>query len=163
MESMQFNENNEPEILNENSVQEVSSFKYHPKNRSELIEIIEVEIKDHGPNCDLNNIDVSQITNMSKIFSSSKFNGDISGWDVSNVTDMSYMFYGSKFNGNITNWDVSNVTDMYCMFWESKFNGNIINWDMSKVTDMRNMFGHSPLEKVYGSTPKLVTQLKRIC
>ncbi len=45
------------------------------------------------------------------------FNGDISDWDVSDVTDMSGMFSDAdSFNGDISDWDVSNVTDMSHMF-----------------------------------------------
>lgn len=166
------------------SSQTIDSFKYHPKLKNELIAIIDHEIKEHGPNCDLNCVDVSRITDMSQVFGNSNFNGDISKWDVSRVTNMSWMFYGSsfngdisnwnvsnvidmsfmfsssKFNGDISNWNTSNVTDMYSMFWESEFNGDILNWDMNNVTNMRNMFKGSPLEKVYGATPRLTTQLK---
>ena len=45
----------------------------------------------------------------------SKFDGDISDWNVSNVTDMSRMFNKCKYtgdNGDISVWDVSSVTDM---------------------------------------------------
>jgi surface protein len=47
------------------------------------------------------------------------FNEDISGWDVSNVTNMSKMFKGcSSFNRNLASWGqkVGNVTDMTSMF-----------------------------------------------
>ena len=59
------------------------------ENKKELIGFIKQRIKEQGPKCDLNDIDVSKIDDMSFLFSDSKFNGDISGWDVSNVKNMS--------------------------------------------------------------------------
>jgi surface protein len=85
--------------------------------------------------------DVSNVTNMRRMFSRTTYNPDISNWDVSNVIDMSYMFSSSIFNHNISNWDVSNVESMLGMFSANKyFNQNIGNWDVSKVTDMSLMF-----------------------
>ena len=71
--------------------------------------LIHKAIEKYGPNCDLNFIDVSQVTDMLDLFKSSGFNGDISQWDVSNVTDMTLMFLGSPFNGDISRWNVHNV------------------------------------------------------
>ena len=73
-----------------------------PTNGDELKKLIEQRIKEQGPKCDLNDIDVSQVTDMSGLFMNSEFNGDISKWDVSHVDDMSYMFYDSEFNGDIS-------------------------------------------------------------
>ena len=144
--------------------------KPQPTTKEELRKLIEERIERDGVNADLNDIDVSQITDMSELFDYSEFNGDISGWDVSNVEnmermfcgsdfngdiskwdvskveDMRYMFYNSWFNGDISKWDVSNVRDMEGMFWESPFNGDISGWSVSKVTNMKCMFGISPLE-----------------
>ena len=129
---------------------------YKPKNKEELIDIIIKEIEENGPDCSLNHIDVSNVTDMSCLFMGgvswkytdghpvlSKFDGDISGWNVSNVTNMKYMFNVCNYtgnNGDISGWDVSNVTDMYGMFSRSKYNGDISDWDVSNVTSMRGMF-----------------------
>ena len=72
-------------------------------SKRELKSLIKQRIEEQGPNCDLNDIDVSRITDMSYIFFRSPFKGDISKWDVSNVTDMKYMFAWSSFNGDISN------------------------------------------------------------
>ena len=107
------------------------SYNYHPKTRDELEELVKKLINERGDNADLNDIDTSEITDMSHIFYYSKFNGDISEWDVSNVENMTYMFAKSKFtceNGDISNWDVSNVEDMQFMFYGSSLEKNPPKW-----------------------------------
>ena len=95
-------------------------------------------------NGDLSGLDVSSVTNMSYMFLHSSFNGDLSGWDVSSVTNMSYMFLHSSFNGDLSEWDVSSVTDTSYMFSYSLFDGDLSEWDVSSVTDMSYMFKNSP-------------------
>ena len=84
-------------------------------------------------NGDISQWDVSNVKDMSDIFSESNFNGDISKWDVSNVKSMAGMFYKSKFNGDLSKWDVSNVESMKYMFYDSEFNDYISKWDVSCV------------------------------
>ena len=122
-------------------------YNYFPKTNTELKSIIEERIKNEGEDCDLNDIDVSRVKNMSSLFRDSNFNGDISKWDVSNVGNMTYMFGNSKFNGDISGWDVSKVKNMNAMFYKSNFNGDISDWNVSKVREMYSMFTNSPLEK----------------
>ena len=122
-------------------------YNYHPKTKDELKELVKKLINERGDDADLNDIDTSEITNMTELFFNSEFNGNISNWDVSNVKNMNSMFAYSKFTGDISNWDVSKVEDMYSMFCNSKFNGDISNWDVSNVKHMYNMFDKSPLEK----------------
>ena len=92
-----------------NDISRFSSYSCQPKTKDELENIISERVQRDGFYCDLNDIDVSLITNMSGLFYYYDFNGDISKWNVSNVTNMTKMFYYSKFNGDISNWDVSNV------------------------------------------------------
>ena len=95
-----------------------SNYKYFPQTKKELQDIIKKRIEQEGNEVDLNDIDVSNITDMSGLFKQTDFNGDISEWDVFNVRDMSYMFFGCEsFNKDISKWNVSNI----------KYNSNIFN------------------------------------
>ena len=53
-------------------------YKYFPVTKGELKEIIKQRIKDKGNKVDLNDIDTSNITDMSELFVKTDFNGDIS-------------------------------------------------------------------------------------
>ncbi|WMN11887.1 BspA family leucine-rich repeat surface protein [Marivirga salinae] len=94
-------------------------------------------------NSDLNNWDVSNITNMYGAFiNATSFNSDISNWNMENVDTTSYMFYGAtSFNSDISNWDVGNVINMEYMFYNAiSFNGDLNDWDVLSVINMRSMF-----------------------
>ena len=127
------------------------------KSKKQLRKEIEEQLRIQGPDADLNDIDVSTVTDMSYLFcgnfenESKKFsrglaikNIKIDQWDVSKVKNMSYMFfYCYDFLGNgLENWDVSDVRDMSYMFNGcNAFRGESIeNWDVSKVTNMKYMF-----------------------
>lgn len=120
-------------------------YKFFPKTKQELREMIYERIDKEGNECNLNDIDTSAITDMSYMFGSlnKEFNGNISMWDVSNVVNMTGMFYESKFNGDIYRWNVSNVKTMESMFNNSKFNQDISKWDVSNVVIMSFMFEES--------------------
>ena len=132
-------------------------YTYHPTTKDELQEIIIQRIKENGNECDLNDIDVSNITDMSHLFDANHyrnkrneifkdFNGDISLWDVSNVKNMNYMFdLCEKFNCDISYWNVSNVETMEAMFnMCENFNQNLDNWDVSNVKFMYETFRYCP-------------------
>ena len=107
-------------------------YNYHPKSRNELKALIIKLIKERGKNADLNDIDTSEITDMSYLFNYKElinFDGDISKWDVSNVKEMIIMFGNSKFNGDISQWDVSKVEYMDDnMFYGCPLENNPPKW-----------------------------------
>ena len=108
-----------------------NNYKYFPETKEELKDIILQRIEAEGKEVNLNDIDVSKITDMSHLFANTDFNGDISEWDVSNVKNMSYMFSNCEsFNQDISNWDVSNVVDSDNMLYncpiEEKYKPNLI-------------------------------------
>ena len=83
------------------NISKFSAYSCRPADKNELMSIIKERMKINGDDCDLNDIDVSLITDMTWLFNESDFNGNISEWDVSNVIDMSDMFCESSFNGDI--------------------------------------------------------------
>lgn len=82
------------------------------RDKEHLKQLIEQCITKYGNTCDLNHLDVSNVTDMSYLFShkySNQFNGDISKWNTSNVKNMSNMFHSCAFSGDISQWNTSNV------------------------------------------------------
>ena len=68
--------------IQEKLVIKKSNYNYFPETKEELKDIIKQRIKLEGKEADLNDIDVSNITDMSNLFERTDFNGDISTWDV---------------------------------------------------------------------------------
>ena len=88
--------------------------KVQPKNKEQLKQLINYAFNHNI--YDLNFIDTSKITDMSKLFMSCEYDFDVSSWDVSNVTNMSQMFYFCvNFNCDLSGWDVSNVKILKAM------------------------------------------------
>ena len=98
------------------NISSFSAYSCQPTNKDELKEIINKRIKQEGTDCNLNDIDVSLITDMSFLFNESKFTGNISNWDTSNVKDMFRMFYGSAFSHDISNWNIRRDCNTEMMF-----------------------------------------------
>ena len=132
------------------------TINYKPKNKEELHQTIVNLLKKGKDNINLNNIDISNITDLSFLFEFNykekrilnkknleKVTVDISKWDVSHVTNMHGMFADVEFIFDISKWDVSNVTNMEWMFDRCvNFNSDLSNWDVSNVTNMKNMFAY---------------------
>lgn len=121
-----------------------------------LSKLIDTLIKRRGYECDLNDIDVSNIEKMFYdegvycygVFYDSNFNGDISGWNVQNVKSMVNMFFGSKFtgkNGIFKLKEGNKVERMNGMFYSSDFNVDISDWKVNNITEVKNMFVGTPV------------------
>ena len=120
-------------------------YEYFPKEAEELKRVI-INLLKQGIT-DLNNIDLSAITDMYAIFWDVNIeieveSIDISEWDVSHVTSMDSMFYGCEnVECDLSKWDVSNVQKFNWMFCEcKKFNNDLSKWNVSKAIKMQGMF-----------------------
>ncbi|MCH4165112.1 MAG: BspA family leucine-rich repeat surface protein [Lentilactobacillus diolivorans] len=95
----------------------------------------------------LNNLDTSQVTNMSYMFYDDHAlkSLDCSNWDTSNVTSMHYMFADDNSATSVacSKWDTSRVVDMSMMFVDDSelMDVDVSNWNMAKVYSIGNMFG----------------------
>jgi hypothetical protein len=105
----------------------------------------------------VNQLNVSNVTNMSHMFEESIIEQGIKidKWNVSNVIDMSYMFCGTTFYNHLfldlDEWNVSNVIDMSYMFYETTFHNDtfliLSKWKLYKNININNMFNSANLKR----------------
>lgn len=146
------------------SDEDLSDFRLIPKTKRELQDLIYYLVVKRDSSFSLSDIDVSNITDFSELFSvnGNYLNGyhladeafndfDFSGlktWNMSHATTLKAMFSGNNriglFDSAIAEWDTSHVVDMSEMFMQSEiFNGDLSKWDVSSVEDMSYMFSES--------------------
>lgn len=103
-------------------------------------------LKDTLVTADLRGLDVSNVTNMSFMFSSMKSLTELSlsGWETANVIYMNSMFAScDKLTIlDLTNFDTRNVIDMGFMFFDcgSLKNVDVTHFDTENVINMEVMF-----------------------
>lgn len=114
-----------------------------PRWSKEVALMVRAEMERHGPNVDLNHIDVSQVKTLVDVFKDTPFNGNISQWNVSNVESMEGLFKNCPFNGDISNWNTGSLRVATQMFQGSAFNGDISAWDTSGLIMAAAMFQDS--------------------
>lgn len=135
-------ENNHKFLL-DSDVAKANSKNYEVHATNETIkDIVDEYLNKYGNDANLNNIDVSHVTDMSMVFYNKDFIGDVSEWDVSNVEIFRSMFQGCKnFNSDISKWDVHNGESFDSMFaWCRSFNSDISTWDVSSGKYFSGMF-----------------------
>jgi surface protein len=98
----------------------------------------------------LNNWDVSSVTNTSQMFRNTSINSPLDNWDVSNVTNMSTMFNGvSTFNQDLSGWDISKVSNgtnfmLNCTgFSTENYDKLLIGWEATLQSQFPNGSGYS--------------------
>ncbi len=100
-------------------------------------------------NQDINEWDVSQVTDMTRAFAGARtFNQPLENWNVSQVTSMAGMFSGAEnFDQELWFWNVGAVSNMDEMFLgASSFNRGINCWDVKNI-------GEDPAEFLGGDSP----------
>lgn len=142
----------EDDIIDQPTMVEIG-YKYHPKDREQLIDLVDQRISENPQKPYLLDIDTSQIISMSAVFSSCESieELDLSTWNTSNVASMSWMFGNCKSLKKIdlSSFDTSNVIYMNCMFYNCKNLSEIdlSNFNTSKVSNMHSMFNKCELLK----------------
>ena len=126
------------EFMNRDRLKKYKSRAYVPQTTDEMRKLVIKLVKERGKYANLNDIDTSNIKDMSGMFCGLDFDGDISQWDVSGVTNMSSMFTNSKFTGlhsSFINWDTKKLENIDAMFLNSPFeNKDIEKWSMDNIT-----------------------------
>ena len=126
---------------------ELTNGKYHPKNNDELKALCDID------SIELDDIDTSRVTDMSRIFESSNrkdFSG-IESWNVSNVVNMYGMFSSCRwFNADISGWNVENVEDMENMFCGAEqFHHSLNEWNINNKVNIQGIFANTNYPKKY--------------
>ena len=99
----------------------------------------------------INNWDVTNVTDMSGTFLKSSFNEVINNWNVSNVTNMESMFMDSSFNKGLLDWSLNSLKNMNYLFKNTNFNRNITKWNTGTVETMTATFSQTPFDQAIGS------------
>ena len=129
-------------VINKDS--KIYRVKVHSKSELKILIDETIQKAKDKENIDLNFVDISELTDLTRIFKQYKFKKiNIESWDVSNIKQMIQMFPSTLEQIDLSNWDVSNVETMNGMFCNCdnlKEIGDISNWDVSQVKNMANMF-----------------------
>lgn len=158
LEDGYINDEEKEEEKDEEKEEERKKYVFKPHTKQELVQAIkDVETKLSNRDSldesliqlaekygNIEDWDVSEITDMSNVFEGSNLDINLNNWDTSNVTTMKGMFKGTKnFNngGKPLTFNTENVSDMSQMFYKSEnFNQSLNGLNMSNVVNVKNMF-----------------------
>ena len=138
----------------------------YPKNRLELLDIIDDRGKNVIEYMDVSDIDLSDyVDNLGIIFYLNDNLTEIDGletWDVSHVKKMHQMFQNcTKLKRiDLSTWDVSNVIRFDGMFDgcnNLEYIGDLSKWKIDKDADLTKMFNGCP-DKLIKSLPKHILE-----
>ncbi|WP_283605606.1 BspA family leucine-rich repeat surface protein [Lactobacillus gallinarum] len=97
------------------------------------------------------NLDVSNVTNMSGMFTNNHISdlSPLANWNVGHVKDMIYMFASNQISDlkPLTYWNDSNVTDMRYMFYNNQISdlSPLAKWNVGNVKNMSHMFSSNQI------------------
>lgn len=91
--------------------------------------------------------DISLVTNLNSAFrESTNFNQPLNNLNVSSVTGMFAVFSSSGYNQPINNWDVSSVGNLGSMLEFTPFNQPLDNWILSSAFNMTDFLDATPFD-----------------
>lgn len=166
---------NEWRYKSDSNVKQEDVYKFVPKDRYHLEQLIIERLKENIKEPYLLDIDTSNIKNFADLFSADpddylrRYNGinpeeiitlDLSSWKTSNVTSMNGMFYRCKNlkTLRIENFDMSSIQDLgaMCRYCESLKYVDVSKWKIkkfgnNKCVEVSCIFGGCiSLEEVHG-------------
>ena len=137
-----------------------TDLRYHVKSKKQLLNII-VNLSQISPkDIDLNWIDISNLTDLTRLFSKVKnLNIDCSEWDTGHVEKFNYIFaFSSNTNIKANNWQFDNAKEFDGMFYMCKTINVEIDaehWNSGNVKSMQNMFAYCTNQNLLHYATKL--------
>ena len=127
----------------------ITNIKYYPKVKKELIQITQALSLIDPKNINLNWIDISNITDLTRVFAKLKnLNIDCSEWDTRHVEKFNYCFAFINKSTSIkaNNWQFDSAKEFDGMFYMTSKSTNVIinaeHWNSGNVITMKSMFAY---------------------
>ena len=137
-----------------------TNLRYHVKSKKQLLNIID-SLSQISPNdIDLNWIDISGLTDLTRVFSKIKnLNIDCSEWDTRHVEKFNYIFsFSSNTTVKANNWQFDSAKEFDGMFYMCKTINVEIDaeqWNSENVKSMTNMFAYCSNQNLLHYATKL--------